>query len=180
MSRRWKFAIITAAFLAGPVAICAQCGFAFEPAAAVRWYRNEGWKIPGLADAKAIVPINHEIDGKPVPWDFPEGITVHWVQHNAGYRVTFPTSIFERDGQRTKMLAREFILYQMVRWEVNGKPYAYSYELGPLDVACTANIDIIDDKGDGIFRVMTPNGHTLMGQKPMSPPIPEWAKPPKS
>jgi hypothetical protein len=179
MSRRWQFAVNAAAFLVGPIAVCAQCGFAFEPVAAVRWYRSEGWTIPGLADAKAITPTRLEIEGKPVPWDFPEGVTAQWVQHNDSYRVTFPAAIFERDGQRTKMLAREFILYQMVRWEVDGKPYAYSYLLGPLDVACSANIDIIDENGDGVFRVMTPNGHTL-SRHAEAPPLPGWAKKPKT
>jgi len=145
----------------------------------VRWYRSGGWTIPGLADAIAIAPVRLNIEGKPVPWDFPEGVTAHWVQHGADYRVTFPEAIFERDGQRTKMLARKFILYQMVRWEVNGQPYAYSYILGPLDVACSANIDIIDENGDGVFRVMTPDGHTLFSRHAVGPPVPEWAKKPK-
>jgi hypothetical protein len=178
MSLQRKFALVAAAFIVGPLAACAQCGFAFEPAAAVRWYRSEGWIIPGLADANAIAPIRLEIEGKPAPWSFPEGVTAHWVQHGAGYRVTFPAAIFERGGQRTKMLEREFVLYQMVRWEVNDRPYAYSYVLGPLDVACTANVDIIDEDGDGVFRVMTPDGH-ILSRHAEAPPVPDWARKPK-
>ena len=181
MSRQLKLAIIAAAFLAGPLAASAQCGFAFEPAAAVRWYRSEGWTIPGLADAKAIGPIRREIDGKSLPWDFPEGVTVQMVWHDRDYLITFPEAIFEQDGKRTKMLVRKFGLFQMLRWDVDGKPYAYSYVLLPHDVLCTANIDIIDETGDGVFRVMTPEGHgPLSARHPEAPPVPAWARKPKT
>jgi hypothetical protein len=71
----------------------------------------------------------------------------------------------------------------MLRWEMNGTPYAYSYELGQHDVACFASVDIIDDRGDGKFRLMTSPGHTLMvspGSTPEPPSVPEWLQKPKS
>jgi hypothetical protein len=177
---RFKAVVIAALSFGGPLVACAQCGFAFEPAAEVRWYRNEGWSIPGLKGAKAILPGNLVIDGRPTPWPFPDGVTISIVQHDYGYRVTFPEAIFAKDGKRTRMLSRSFLLYQLVRWEINGKAYAYSYQLGPLDVACTASIDIIDDKGDGVFRVMSPDGHPIWGRRTVPPPVPEWARQPKS
>ena len=181
MSRCLKVAILAIASLVGPAAACAQCGFAFEPAAVIRWYRSEGWTIPGLADAQAIVPVIRTIDGKSVPWDFPEGVTVHGVLHDHDYRVTFPEAIFEGNGKRTKMLARVFGLFAMLRWEVNGRPYAYSYELRPFDVACATSIDIIDEDGDGIFRVMTPGGHSIVSVRHAeAPPLPAWAIKPKT
>lgn len=160
-----KAFIAAALYLAGPLVASAQCGFAFEPASEVRWYRSEGWSIPGLNDAKAILPANLVVDGKPSSWSMPDGITFSMVWHENGYHVTFPEAIFIEENKRTKMLSRSFLLYQMVRWEINGKVYAYSYSLGPLDVACMAYIDIIDDKGDGVFRVMTPTGHNIMGKE---------------
>jgi hypothetical protein len=66
---------------------------------------------------------------------------------------------------------------------VNGTPYAYSYELGPYDVACLSSVDIIDDRGDGKFRLMTSPGHMLMvapDRTPEPPPIPEELQKPKS
>jgi len=126
------------------------------------------------------MPVKLTVDGKPTPWSFPDGVTFSIVQHEYGYHLTFPEAIFVEGGKRTKMLSRTFLLYQQVRWEIKGKAYAYSYLLGPRDVLCTANIDIIDDKGDGVFRVMTPNGHTIWGAKTVPPPLPEWATPPKS
>ena len=183
MTQRLKigFLSLMACALAFPCA--GQCGFAIVPAADTHWYRNEGWPIPGLSDAKGFANIHRTIDGKPNDWVWPEGITVHWVVHDEGYDVQFPDAVFEDNGSRKRMLPRSFRVYQMVRWEMNGIPYAYSYELGPHDVACLASVDIIDDVGDGKFRLMTSPGHTLFsapGHNPEPPPIPEWLKKPKA
>ena len=161
----------------------AQCGFAIVPAADTHWYREQGWPIPGLSDAKGFAKIHRTVDGKPKDWVFPEGITVSWVAHPDNYHVQFPDAIFDDNGSQKRMLARSFKLYQMVRWEMNGTPYAYSYELGPHDVACMATVDIIDDRGDGKFRLMASPGHTLTvapGHDPVPPPVPEWLQKPKS
>ena len=174
-----------AAFIAcSVVAPCAgQCGFAIVPAADTHWYREQGWPIPGLSDAKGFANVHRTIDGKPNDWVWPEGITVSWVAHDDGYKVQFPKALFDDNGSRKRMLPRRFLLYQMLRWKMNGIPYAYSYLLGPEDVACTASIDIIDDRGDGKFRLMTPSGHTLIvppGRNPEPPPVPDWLKKPES
>jgi hypothetical protein len=178
---RWRnigLALMFGCFVAAPS--IAQCGFAIVPAAAERWYRNEGWPIPGLSDAKAISKIHRTIDGKPNDWVWPEGITVSWVVHDSSYDVQFPDAVFDDDGSHKRMLPRRFLLYSMVRWEMNGTPYAYSYGLGPHDVACLATVDIIDDRGDGRFRLMTSPGHPLMGRDPEPPPVPQWLQRPKS
>jgi hypothetical protein len=161
-----------------PFPSSAQCGFAIEPAAEVHWYREQGWLPPGLDDAKLIGPLHVTINGLPKVW--PEGITVSLVMHDEGYRVQFPEAVFEDNGARKRMLLRSFDLRQMVRWEMRGTPYAYSYDLWPLDVACSATIDIIDDRGDGKFRLMTSPGHTIMGRDLAPPPVPEWLNKPKS
>ncbi len=174
------FALLACLF---PVLAHAQCGFAIVPAAAERWYRGEGWPIPGLSDAKGFANIHRTMDGKPKDWVWPEGITVSWVVHDKGYDVQFPDAIFEEGGMRKRMLPRRFLLYSMLRWEINGTPYAYSYELCPYDVACTASVDIVDEFGDGKFRLMSSPGHTLMvgpGHSPEPPPVPERLQKPKS
>jgi|SRR5271165_515431 len=161
----------------------AQCGFAIVPAAASNWYRNEGWQVPGLADAKGFANVHRTVDGKPQDWVWPEGISVTWVAHDKDYDVQFPDAIFDDNGSQKRMLPRRFKLYSMLRWEMNGTPYAYSYELGPYDVGCTASIDIIDDRGDGKFRLMTSPGHTFIvrpGSTPNPPPVPEWLNKSKS
>src|SRR5580698_8138082 len=118
----------------------AQCGFAIVPAASEHWHLNEGWPIPGLSDARGFANIHRTIDGKPKEWVWPNGITVSWVMHDKGYEVQFPDTVFDDGGSRKRMLPRRFLLYSMLRWEMNGTPYAYSYELGPYDVACTASV----------------------------------------
>ena len=155
-----------------------QCGFAIEPAADVHWYRADGWQLPGLNDAKAIRKINRTINGK--AWNWPDGISVSLVQHDDDYRVLFPEAVFEDGGVNKRMLDRSFVLKQLLRWEINGKPYAYSYYLWPLDIACIATVDIIDDRGDGKFRVMNSPGHTILGRNPTPPPLPKWLSDPPS
>jgi hypothetical protein len=182
--RRWVyFAIGSIVLCSGTIRLSAQCGFAIQPAADVKWYRNAGWEIPGLADAKSITKINLIINDKPFAW--PDGITVSMVVHDSKYEVNFPEAVFDIDGAHKKMLSRTFQLGQMLRWEMNGTPFAYSYFLLPHDVGCTASVDIIDDKGDGKFRLMTSGGHTLVGynplkEKPSPPPVPEWLQKPKT
>jgi hypothetical protein len=158
----------------------AQCGFAIEPAATadIRWYREQGWQLPGLQDATKIAPLAVTINDQPKVW--PEGISVSMVYHDEDYRVLFPEAIFDDSGIEKKMLARIFTLKQMVRWEMHGTPYAYSYYLWPFDVACDARVDIIDDRGDGKFRLMVSPGHPITGPQAAPPPVPEWLNKPKS
>jgi len=181
---RWKnFGVPLLLIFSASVPCVAQCGFAIVPAADKNWHRSEGWPIPGLSDAKGFAVVHRTVDGKPKDWVWPEGISVTFVAHDRGYSVQFPDAIFEEDGVQKRMLPRRFLLYSMWRWEMNGTPYAYSYELGPYDVACTASIDIVDDRGDGKFRLMTSPGHNLMvppGRTPEPPPVPASLKEPIS
>jgi hypothetical protein len=183
MARWQRVALVALAAWFGPFQCTAQCGFAIVPAADKNWHRNEGWPIPGLSDAKGFAKIHRTINDKPADWVWPEGISVAWVTHDKGYNVQFPDAVFEDDGLRKRMLPRRFILYSMLRWEMNGTPYAYSYEVGPYDVGCIASVDIIDDRGDGKFRLMTSPGHTLTvrpGSTPEAPRVPEWLQKPTS
>ncbi len=176
---RWQkiaFATLIAGLCSFPSS--AQCGFAIEPAADVRWYREQGWPLPGLSDAQRVEPLHVTINGQPKVW--PDGITVSIVTHPDGYRVQFPEAIFEANGSQKKMLARSFGLGQMVRWEMHNTPYAYSYELWPRGILCDTTIDIIDDRGDGKFRLIKSPGHLVMGREMAPPPVPEWLNKPKS
>ena len=178
MGQAIKIAFAAVIIYYWPLPTSAQCGFAIAPAADVRWYHEGGWEIPGLTDAKSMGKLNVTINGTPHIW--PEGITVSLISHEENYQVSFPEAVFDENGIQKKMLARHFLLSQMLRWEINGTPYAYSYFLLPNDIACSASIDIIDDRGDGKFRVMTPAGHPIMNQYPLPPPIPKWSGRPQS
>jgi hypothetical protein len=182
MRRLVVMLVVCFGFAHADFSLC-QCGFAIVPASEQRWIRTEGWPIPGLSDAKGFAKIHRTIDGKPKDYVWPEGITVSWVVHDDDYTVRFPDAVFDDNGSHKRMLPRSFKLYRMLRWEMNGTPYAYSYELGPHDVACMASVDIVDDRGDGKYRLMTSPGHTLIGppgSNPEPPPVPKWLSDPRS
>jgi hypothetical protein len=177
--KRWlTFAFGALVVSSWPLSSPAQCGFSITPAAVVRWYREAGWQTPGVADAKSISKVNLTVNDKPFVW--PDGITVSMVVHEDNYRVRFPEAIFDENGNSKKMHSSIFQLARLLRWEMNGKTYAYSYELWPERTLCTATVDIFDDKGDGKFRLMTLPGHIIDVQNPVAPPVPEWLKEPKS
>jgi len=178
MKQRFSIAFVLLVFCYWPLSSMAQCGFGIVPAASVNWYRAEGWHISGIADAKSIVELHLTVNDKDYIW--PDGISVSMVMYQDNYNVRFPEVIFEDSGDHKKMLSRVFGLSQLLRWEMNGKTYAYSYLLIPHDVACSSTIDIIDDKGDGKFRVMTSPGHVIQFKNPTPPPVPEWLKQPQS
>lgn len=160
-----------------------QCGFVVQPAASISWYRKEGWKVPGVTDSQAIKPVELTVNGQRPDW--PAGVAVSMIIHKRGYQVTFPAAIFEGDGKRKRMRPTVGSLRLLLRWEMNGKPYAYSYELESSRYLCTFSVDIVDDKGDGIFRTMVTPGHLLHSSHlpspgPQPPPLPEWLKKPVS
>jgi hypothetical protein len=189
---RWlKVVFIALAMFYRPGFSSAQCGFHAERLDIVRWYRIEGWALPGLQDATAITKVDYfvnndhvVIDGRSRLW--PEGITAWSIKHGDHrnhYRVSFPDAIFEEDGIRKKMVQSTFVLVWLVRWEMNGTPYAYSYTLWPspnehVFAACMSSIEITDDKGDGKFRLLTSSGGFPHGLTP--PPLPAWLKKPKT
>ena len=176
---RWSLRLVLAIVTWGCGCLCsAQCGFSIEPAADVRWFRLEGWATPGVSDAKTFAPVKLEVNRKPQSWNWPEGVSAKIAVHDYGYNVAFPEAVFVDGAVKKRMMSKRFLLYRLIRWEMDGKVFAYSYELGPYDVMCAATIDLIDDTGDGKFRLMIPYGHVLMGDT-QSPQIPQWAQRPK-
>jgi hypothetical protein len=157
----------------------AQCGFDAQPAALTRWYREQGWPLPGLSDAKAIEPYSLQFDGKPRAW--PEGITVFVLVHKDGYQLRFPGLMFDDNGARKKMVPQTFELEQLLRWKYRGVTYAYRYYIWPLSYACDAVVDLIDDRGDGKFRLLLSSpGESFMAPNPVPPPVPAWLTKPNS
>lgn len=78
------------------------------------------------------------------------------------------------------MRARTFELELLLRWEYHGKVYAYSYYLYPPPDACDAVVDIVDDRGDGKFRLLLPTWYTIMRLDREPPALPSWLKEPQS
>lgn len=185
MTRCLRLAIAAVWVLSADLPACAQCGLAVAPAAETRWYRSEGWTIPGIDDAKRIAPIHWTTDGKAKDLHWPEGITVSVVVHDDDYRfITIPGAVFNDGGKKERLLQQSAYLYWMFRWEIHGKPYAYSYDLGSAHTGCGFSFDLIDDRGDGKFRLMVAPGHSVLnhspGTVPEPPPLPAWTVKPSS
>ena len=175
---RHKIAFAALVICFWPLPTSAQCGFTVKPIEDVRWYRAAGWPTPGVADAEAIRKVTVKTDELPYAW--PEGLTVSAILHRPKYQVNFPEVIFNDNGVQKKMQSSVFQLGLFFRWEMNGKIFAYSYELFPHDLLCSTMIDLIDDRGDGKFRIMASPGHAFFGAHATPPPIPEWLRKPQS
>jgi hypothetical protein len=158
--------------------LIAQCGFIGKPVAANEWYRSEGWSLPGVADAKQVAPVNITLNGEAFNW--PAGVELAALIHPKKYVVSFPAALFETGGAKQIMSARRLQLGYLYRWEFHGNVYAYSYELIPRDLGCLFSIDLVDDRGDGVFRVMRLDGHAFRLPKNGYPAVPDWAKKPKA
>lgn len=111
------------------------------------------------------------------------GIKSYLVPHNEDpYIIEFPAQVFVLGGKRQKLRRAQFKA-TVVRMELNGNVIAYSYGLIPVtahkkkkkwvitsEAACIFTATFIDDRGDGVFRILAPNGLTLDL-------VPQWALP---
>lgn len=173
---RRTLAVVFAVVAVASVAFA--CGFQSSRISWQRFYRAEGWQLPGVSagelapsDKKASIP----------------GLTARALRLDAPGIVEFPSTEFNLDGQRRQMPAQT-MRASLTRWELegSGKVVAYSYDLVPIDARregskwvtgsiaqCTFEVTFIDDKGDGVFR--------LMLTEPMRAELmPDWTKRPKS
>jgi len=178
------FRVFLATFALASIALA--CDFQYEPASAPRFYREEGWLLPGIhdddphvkANAYGAPPIGEVLRSVP-------GAKAYLLRRDQDhYVVNFPAQVFAVGKEHRKMrplLAKATI----IRWEINGKVVAYSYSLIPIsnahkqdgkwvyesELACIFYGTFIDDKGDGVFRTLVPD--TLRPEL-----IPAWAKAP--
>jgi hypothetical protein len=170
------------------ISIALGCQFQYDPASVHRFYREEGWSLPGIHDDDPHVTPNQY--GAPPVGDVLRaipGAKAYLLRRDEDhYVVEFPAQIFALDSERRTMrriLAKATIL----RWEINGRVVAYSYGLIRIDKAykmngkwvydgelgCIFYGTFIDEKGDGVFRTMIPD--TLRAEF-----VPAWAKTPIS
>ena len=101
--------------------------------------------------------------------------------HASPYIVQFPAQEFVLNGVRERMHAIQ-VKATIIRWEVGKHVVAYSYGLIPVvahrhngkwivenELGCIFYATFIDDKGDGVFRVLVPASLT-------ADLIPSWAR----
>jgi hypothetical protein len=175
-----KFVLALGAVVSALPAL-AQCGFQSKPIAGFSWYRAEGWPTPGIDDADSVALLTVNRDGLPLivdgrKSDWPEGLTASRLMHERDYHLVFPAAVYEDNGQRRQLQPAGFSLVALLRWDVRGKPYAYSYTILSDTVACGFSMDLIDDVGDGKFRILKSSDRMTIG----FPPIPAWVSKPNS
>jgi hypothetical protein len=157
-----------AVFVFVPAALA--CNFKYNPAATQQYYRAEGWKLPGTTDFNPrATPRTY---GAPMRGPIPGGRASLLSHDEDPYIVEFPAEDFVLNGARKRMRSAQ-MKATIIRWDVNGHLVAYSYGLIPVkahresgewkvetEMACIFYATFIDNKGDGIFRVLVPDAFT--------------------
>ena len=134
------------------------CNFEYDPISVQQYYREQGWTLPGIKHLPASgrrSAGNYGLTREPVP-----GLGANIVE--------FPPQEFIVQGGRKKMRAMQARV-RVVRWMMNGRTVGYAYELSPVmarrvqgewvvegALACDFWATFVDDKGDGVFRVLAP------------------------
>jgi hypothetical protein len=86
------------------------------------------------------------------------------VHEHEPFVAEFPAQVFLQGGER-KRVERYLGVGSMLRLRIDGKMFAYSYGLSPIEAhrehgawkidseaACLSYVTFIDDVGDGVFR----------------------------
>jgi hypothetical protein len=176
--RRWKIALFVLMVSSAAFA----CDLKYDPASLPQFYREKGWTLPGIKDEGPWRSDQH--------YDLPIGETIPGVKasivvHQFPYIVSFPKQEFLLNGTRQRLRSMQ-VKASIVRLKVDDRVIAYSYGLIPVsarkkngkwvistEMGCMFSVTFIDDRGDGVFRLLVPNGLT-------PDLVPRWAKPKKS
>ena len=152
--------LLIALWLSSSAPLAWACDFQYDPVAIQTFYRTEGWLLPGVADFSST--IKSVTSGAPI-----EGAVAEVLSHHEdSYIVEFPAQEFVLKGLRQRMRPMQ-VKATIVRWTNRRHVIAYSYSMIPVkaykvngswkvvaEVACVFTGTFIDDKGDGVFRVL--------------------------
>ena len=122
--------------------------------------------LPGISDIQPSAPVKNlgQYPYKNIP-----GAKAFALPHEEDpYVVEFPAEEFQLNGVRERMRT-SLVKAVVLRWEMHSRVFAYSYGLVPVvahrvkgnwhiddEAACTFQATFIDDKGDGVFRLLVP------------------------
>jgi hypothetical protein len=181
-----RLLLMVVALVLSPLATA--CDLKYAPAASVQFVRPEGWKLPGVQSSTDVNP-NHpsfSSDNRGAFSSDLPGVTATLLRDRNSYIADFPAQVFLLDGTRQRL--KTFTAKATVLgFQLNGRTFAYGYSLVPVhahrshgrwivdaEAACVFDITFIDDRGDGVFRVLTRNRLTPAM-------IPAWVRrPPRS
>jgi hypothetical protein len=174
----WRIGLLAVLLLV--VTAAEACDFQSDPISAQRYYRANGWMLPGTSDFKTLTtpPLSILAMIGIVPGTVAKNLLL-----DESYAIVeFPAQEFMQDGIRKRMRAAQFKA-GIVRWEIDGHTVAYSYILVPAfghktngqwkidgEAGCIFTATFIDDVGDGVFRLLMPGPLRLDL-------IPRWARP---
>jgi hypothetical protein len=160
------------------------CRFNYDPVSAPQYYREEGWTLPGTKDFNPSAQPNLGL--VPRVYHIPDVVNELLTHNEYSYVVEFPAQLFTLGGipERMRQLVAKAAI---VRFKVRGRVIAYSYGLAPISArhkadglrvvegegGCMFEATFIDDKGDGVFRILVPGPLT-------NELVPAWAKKPES
>ena len=163
-----------------------SCDFQYDPASVPRFYRENGWPLPGIDDDDPRVKANLYGVPRLDVLNQVAGLEFSVLRRDQDhYVIRFPEQTFSLGDQRHRMrpiLAKAIIL----RWTVSGKVIAYTYGLIPIEkaykkdgewvyegeVGCIFYGTFVDDRGDGVSR-------TLVSESLTADLVPAWAKQPQ-
>lgn len=177
----WRLGLLVVAFFFAPSGVA--CDFQYDPAATQRYYRADGWSLPGTTDFNPHA--TPRLAETPVFRPVQDAVAELLPHDEYPYIIEFPAQVFLLNGARQRMRPMQ-VKAGIVRWKVNGRVIAYSYGLIPVgahkvdgkwkvewEMGCIFTATFIDDTGDGVFRVLVPGPLTANL-------VPLWARPPKS
>jgi hypothetical protein len=152
------------------------CEFKYDAVSAPQYYRAEGWTLPGAKESNPSVVWGGQLRTESIP-----GAMAQVLAHESPYVVDFPAQEFLLNGTRQKMRVAR-VQVSITRWLIHRHTVAYSYTLTPVmahsedghwiidaQAACIYFATFIDDKGDGVFRILVPDRFTAAL-------VPLWAK----
>ena len=171
--------------------LACACDFQVDPATAKLFYRSEGWALPPVGRGKLSAPVIFQGPGQAVaalkfgPGPV-EGLTTRVIIHEGTEAdpnlFEIPKQEFEQDGKHHVMSSQMMVMDHWIwRYEVDGKVVAYTIGFTPVkghrengkwksegELACIFYGTFIDDRGDGVFRLLAPGW--------MKPDLlPQWA-----
>src|SRR5208282_6547656 len=160
----WRIGLL--AMLQLVVTSALACTFQYDPISAQKYYRANGWMLPGTSDFK--ISTTPPISILAMIGMVPGTVAKNLLLDESYDIIEFPAQEFVQDGARKRMRAAQFSA-GIVRWEVDGHVIAYSYILVPAvghktngkwsidsEAGCIFTATFIDDVGDGVFRLLVP------------------------
>jgi hypothetical protein len=150
----------------------------------------DGWLVPGLDWTRGHSPTT---DSKRIEVDGQTVIVTRFLppQRKAGKPALSRLPLIFLDGSAAILRVRDFVVGQIDRYQLNGRPFCYVVTVRPYSydrlsrqggvVALEMQLAFYDDDGDGKFETMEPVNSILGGKEQwrIRLPAPPLSRPPE-